>query len=80
MPAAPRIIGVLGAGSWATALVKILTDNGHTVHWYVRNPDHIEAIERHGHNPRYVSSIDLPLKLLHMSSDLNEVIILFVIR
>ena len=74
MPAVQRIIGVLGAGSWATALVKILTDNGHTVHWYVRNPEHIESIERRGNNPRYVSSIDLPLKLLHMSSDLNEVV------
>ena len=44
--ATPKIsLAVLGSGSWATALVKILTDSGIHVHWYVRNPQQAQIIK-----------------------------------
>ncbi|MBU6158457.1 MAG: NAD(P)-binding domain-containing protein [Bacteroidetes bacterium] len=50
---------VLGSGSWATALVKILSDNGATVHWYVRNEQTLRHIRQYKHNPAYLSSAAL---------------------
>lgn len=66
--------GVVGNGSWATALVKILTDNGQPVNWWIRNAKTIPAIEKRGHNPHYLSSAYLAPALLHMTDDVLQVI------
>ena len=67
-------IGVIGNGSWATALVKILTDNGQHVNWWVRKPDSIDYIRRRRHNPNYLSSAYFDLNLLSLSDNVNEVV------
>ena len=67
-------IGVIGNGSWATALVKILTDNQHRVNWWVRNEKSIEHIQRRRHNPNYLHSAYFDVSLLNFSSDVNEVV------
>jgi glycerol-3-phosphate dehydrogenase (NAD(P)+) len=67
-------IGVIGNGSWATALVKMLTDNGHTVNWWVRNATSIDHIRRRRHNPNYLPSAYFDVSLLRMSDDINEVV------
>ena len=55
---APKIsIGVLGSGSWATALVKILTDSKIHVHWYVRNPEQAQKIKTTSKNPNYLTAV-----------------------
>lgn len=66
--------GVIGSGSWATALVKILTDNGQPVNWWVRNTKQIEHIQKRRHNPQYLSTAYLDVSLLSISDDVNAVI------
>ena len=62
---------VLGGGSWATAIVKMLTENSDMVHWYMRNTDAIEHIENHGHNPNYLSSVEFHVEQLLLTNDIN---------
>ncbi|TXI31817.1 MAG: glycerol-3-phosphate dehydrogenase [Niabella sp.] len=66
--------GVIGSGSWATALVKILSDNGYRVSWWVRNEQSIDYIKKRGHNPHYLSSALLKTKQLRIDCDLKKVI------
>ena len=69
-----KCIGVLGSGSWATALVKILSENTLNLNWFVRNPESVEQIKSVGRNPKYLSYVDLNLNKLKISSDINKVI------
>ena len=66
--------GIIGGGSWATALAKILTDKKHSIHWWIRNVEIIEHIRQHGNNPHYLSSVDLNVSLLTLSNDIKTVI------
>jgi len=66
-------IGVIGNGSWATALVKILTDNHHEVNWWIRNPKSIDYIMRRRHNPNYLPSASFDTALLHLDGDVRAV-------
>lgn len=66
--------GVIGSGSWGTALVKILTDNNNKVSWWIRNEDNILYIKKREHNPHYLTSALLKTKLLKLTTDLKKVI------
>lgn len=65
---------VLGGGSWATAIVKMLTENLDSIIWYMRNSDAIEYIETEKHNPNYLSSVEFHTEQLVLTSDMNWVI------
>ena len=65
---------VLGGGSWATALVKILTDNKLPVHWWLRNEQVMQHILQRGHNPHYLSSVFFDTSLLKIDTRIQEVI------
>lgn len=67
-------IAVIGSGSWATAIVKILCNNCKTVNWYFRNPDDISYLRQYKHNPRYLSSVNFDTNQLNLSSDLQQTI------
>ena len=67
-------IAVLGGGSWATALVTILSENKRKVGWYIRNPINADFVKKHHHNPNYLSAARLKTKRLEISSDLNQVV------
>jgi len=69
-------IGVLGGGSWATALIKILTDNSKNdeIYWYVRNNENIEHIKKHKRNKKYLSSVELNTEKLNVTDDICKVI------
>lgn len=70
---APRI-AVIGAGSWGTALVKLLSTNAERVGWWVRRPETIAHITNYGHNPEYISAAQLDVGRLAMDSDLHAVV------
>jgi len=66
--------GILGSGSWATALAKILTDSGKNINWWIRNDDTINHIVQRRHNPHYLSSAYFNASRLQPSSNINFVI------
>ncbi len=77
-------IAVIGGGSWATALVKLLQNNNEKIYWWVREPEIKESIEKFQHNPLYLSSIKFDTKKIVISNDIKEIItqvgnLLFVI-
>lgn len=65
---------VFGGGSWATALVKILTEKEQKVGWYMRSVYAKEHLMHQGHNPNYISSVEFDVSKLFLSNDLNEVV------
>jgi glycerol-3-phosphate dehydrogenase (NAD(P)+) len=69
-------IAVIGGGSWATANVKMLSDNPveKEIFWWMRNAQAVEHIQKFGHNPNYISSVDIKLPPENISTDLNWVI------
>jgi glycerol-3-phosphate dehydrogenase (NAD(P)+) len=67
-------IGVLGSGSFGTAIVKMLLENSKMVHWCVRNEFVKGAIELRGHNPVYLTSVNFNPKNLKITTDINELV------
>jgi len=67
-------IGVIGGGSWATALVKVLLNNTDHVHWWVRKDATADHISTYGHNPNYISSIEFDTSKITVTTDVEEVI------
>lgn len=67
-------IGVIGSGSWGTALVKLLTDNKHRIHWTVRNQKVVEHLKKRHHNPNYLHSVYFNTSLLDLNTDPLETI------
>lgn len=67
-------IAVIGSGSWATALVKILCNNCEQVNWWVRKEEDIQHMKKYHHNPRYLSSVEFEINKLSISNNLNDVI------
>ena len=71
----PKVsVAVLGSGSWATALVKILTDSKVHVNWYVRDPEQAQKTSITSKNPNYLSEVRFKARRISVSSDLNEVV------
>ena len=67
-------VAVIGGGSWATAIVKMLCENLDEVGWYMRSAYIIEHIRRNKHNPNYLSSVYFEPEQLKFSEDINETI------
>lgn len=67
-------IGVIGAGSWATANIKIIQEKNIPVNWYVHEPEIIEHVKKYGNNPVYLSDALLKPDLLNISNDINHIV------
>lgn len=69
----PGKIAVLGGGSWATALAKLLLQNCELIYWYMRRDDRIDDFKRLGHNPAYLTDVDFDINRIVFSSDINHI-------
>jgi len=67
------MFGIIGSGSWATALAKILTDNHHRINWLVRTDAMTEAISKHKQNPGYLNSVVFDVSLLDLDTKVSNV-------
>lgn len=67
-------IGIIGNGSWGTALAKILTDNGHCIHWWVRNEEAITNLKNRQHNPHYLTSVRFMPDSIKPTNDLASML------
>jgi glycerol-3-phosphate dehydrogenase (NAD(P)+) len=65
---------VIGGGSWATAIAKMLCVNLPEISWYMRNDAAIEHIKNHKHNPNYLSSVEFDNTKLKLTNDINEAV------
>ncbi len=65
---------VIGGGSWATAIAKMLCENQKEIAWYMRSTYAIEHLKHQKHNPNYLSSVEFDIKKLRLTSDINEAI------
>ena len=68
----PLKYAVFGAGSWATAIVKMLCENVEEVGWYMRSVYIKEHLLKERHNPSYISSVEFDLNKLKLSNDINQ--------
>ncbi len=66
--------GVIGSGSWATAIAKILTDAGHSINWWIRSDESVAFLKQRRHNPKYLSHAYFDINKITPSANLNYII------
>ncbi len=67
-------IAVIGSGSWATAIAKMLMLNTSRINWYFRDPESIRYMQQFNHNPKYLSSVNFDTGRINFYSDLKDII------
>ncbi|MBI9068326.1 MAG: NAD(P)H-dependent glycerol-3-phosphate dehydrogenase [Salinivirgaceae bacterium] len=77
-------IGIVGAGSWATANAKIIQEKKEPINWYIHEQEVIDHLKEFGNNPLYLSDVEFDPSLLNLTNDINELVknsdtILFII-
>lgn len=70
----PGKIAILGGGTWATALAKIMLNHEKHINWYMRRPEQIEEFGKTGHNPSYLSNVEFNLDRITFYSDITKVV------
>ena len=68
------VIGVIGGGSWATAIVKVLQKSQDYINWFIRSKKNIEFIRKNKHNPHYLRAVELDPGKLNISNDINYIV------
>ncbi len=68
------VIAVMGGGSWATAIAKMMLEKNDEIWWYLRRQDRIDDFIHLGHNPAYLQSVHFDVNRIHFSADINEVV------
>ncbi len=68
------VIGIIGSGSWATALAKLFLNNCQTLNWFIRNQADIDHFKQNHNNPKYLSTVRFDVSKINFSTSLNEII------
>ena len=69
-----KTFSVIGGGSWATAIVKMLCENQEKIGWYMRSVYAVEHIKKQRHNPSYLSAVEFKPEQLNLTNDINEAV------
>jgi glycerol-3-phosphate dehydrogenase (NAD(P)+) len=67
-------VAVIGSGSWATAIVKLLSSGSDRICWFIQFDDILKHIKKHHHNPRYLSAVDFNPEKLILTGDINKAV------
>ena len=67
-------IAIVGGGSWATAIAKIIVNNTHHIGWYMRRDDRINDFKHLEHNPAYLTSVHFDINEIYFTSDINDIV------
>ena len=67
-------VAVIGSGSWATALVKVLLNNENSLNWFILEPEIRSHVKEFQHNPNYLSSVMFDTSKLNLCETINETI------
>ncbi|GHT71233.1 glycerol-3-phosphate dehydrogenase [Bacteroidia bacterium] len=67
-------VAVMGGGSWATAIAKIMSMTQTKFNWYMRRPEQIEEIKKFGHNPSYLTGVKFDIDNINFYDNINQVV------
>lgn len=67
-------VAIMGGGSWATAIAKMMLNQSETINWYIRRDDRIEDFKRLGHNPAYLTSVRFDTQRIYFNSGINDIV------
>jgi len=70
----PGKIAIMGGGSWATAIAKIVMTTQNEINWYMRRPEQIEEFSNYGHNPYYLTGVKFDISKVTFYSKINDVV------
>ncbi|MDR1370627.1 MAG: NAD(P)H-dependent glycerol-3-phosphate dehydrogenase [Dysgonamonadaceae bacterium] len=70
----PGKVAVMGGGSWATAIAKIMSMTQTNFNWYMRRPEQIEEIQKYGHNPSYLTGVKFDVNNIKFYDNINQVV------
>ena len=69
-----RKVAILGSGSWATALAKIVMQNQSEINWFIRRQEVIDEFISTGKNPSYLGAAEFDVSRIHFSADINQTV------
>lgn len=63
---------IIGSGSWATAIAKMLHTNNLPFNWYVRKRKTVKRFKELGHNPNYLTGVSFDTSKIKFFTNLNQ--------
>lgn len=70
----PGKIAIIGSGSWATAIAKIILTNQQKINWYFRREEEIEKFKKTGRNPSYLTQIKFDIDRINFFDGINDIV------